>query len=102
MTQPFEADGDGDRGLAAERTALAWNRTGMAFIVAGAVLLRMFPPQDDPAPGLIGVAMALIGTAAAAFGWRSRDRRAAERAVRRLAVATVVLAVATAASALLG
>ena len=91
---------DDDRGLAAERTALAWNRTGRAMLVAGALLLRLFPPVDDPARGSIGVAMALAGIVTAAVGWRARPRPAAERAVRRFAATMVVLAAATAVAAL--
>jgi hypothetical protein len=85
---------------AAERTALAWNRTGLSFIVAGAVVLRMLPPSDEPFGSAVGAAMVLTGSVAAAFAWRQRDRPASERAVRRLAWATVALALATAAAAL--
>jgi uncharacterized membrane protein YidH (DUF202 family) len=89
-----------DESLAAERTALAWNRTGLAFVVAGAVTLRVFPPTDYLLGAAVGAAMVITGTVTAAFAWRQRDRPAAGRAVRRLAWATVVLAFATAAAAL--
>ena len=37
-------EGPADRGLAQERTALAWNRSGLAVIVCVAVLLRHLWP----------------------------------------------------------
>jgi uncharacterized membrane protein YidH (DUF202 family) len=85
---------------ASERTALAWNRTGLSFVVVGAVVLRVFPPFDEPFKGAVGVAMVLTGVVAATFAWRPRTRPEAERAVRRLAVATTTLALATALTAL--
>jgi uncharacterized membrane protein YidH (DUF202 family) len=91
-----------DPSQAAERTALAWNRTGLSFVVAGAVVLRVLASRDEIVGILVGTAMLVTGTLAAAYAWRPRDRGAAERAVRRLALATVGLAAATAASALLG
>jgi uncharacterized membrane protein YidH (DUF202 family) len=93
-------DDDGRGGLAAERTALAWNRTGMALLVAGAVLLRLFPPGDDLLRGGVAGAMVGAGVVTAAAGWRARGRPAAERAVRRLAFAMVLLSLATAVAAL--
>jgi len=89
-----------EQSLAAERTALAWNRTGLAFVVAGAVTLRVLPPTDNLLGAAVGAAMVLTGTVAAAFAWRQPDRATADRAVRRLARTTVALAVATAAAAL--
>ena len=58
------ARGPTDRGLAGERTALAWNRSGLAVVVCIAVVLRhLWPLQgvdEDLALGL---------TAAAAVVW---------------------------------
>jgi uncharacterized membrane protein YidH (DUF202 family) len=50
-----------DAGLAAERTVLAWNRSGLAVVVCVAVLLRHIWPlqgtDHEVALGLIGVAL---------------------------------------------
>ena len=50
-----------DAGLAAERTVLAWNRSGLAVVVCVAVLLRhVWPLQGtdhEVALGLIGAAV---------------------------------------------
>lgn len=81
-----------DPSRAAERTALAWNRTGLAFVVTGVIVVRFLTPDGRGAVGLLMIAM---GTATAAYGWRYRDRAAAGRAVRLLAWATTVLAAAT-------
>jgi uncharacterized membrane protein YidH (DUF202 family) len=90
-----------DDSQAAERTALAWNRTGLSFVVAGAIVLRILASADEPLGAAVGAAMVATGTVAAVFAWRPRDRVAAERAVRRLGWMTVVLAIATATAALL-
>ena len=50
-----------DAGLAAERTVLAWNRSGLAVVVCVAVLLRHVWPlrgtDHEVALGLIGAAV---------------------------------------------
>jgi len=51
----------GERGLARERTALAWNRSGLAVVVCIAVLLRHLWPLRG---GSEYVAVALVATAA--------------------------------------
>jgi uncharacterized membrane protein YidH (DUF202 family) len=53
-----------DRGLAGERTALAWNRSGLAVVVCVAVVLRHLWPLDD-----VDEDVALCLTAAAAVVW---------------------------------
>lgn len=45
-----------DPGLQAERTSLSWTRTGLAFFVCAATLLRWSPAY----PGLIAVASGLL------------------------------------------
>jgi hypothetical protein len=52
------------RGLAHERTALAWNRSGLAFVVCMAVLVRHLWPFRGAAEG---AALALI--AASGMAW---------------------------------
>jgi len=51
-------------GLARERTALAWNRSGLAVVVCVAVLLRHVWPLRGP-----GEDVALGGVACAAIVW---------------------------------
>ena len=61
MGAPLALDDDG---LAPERTALAWNRTGMAFLVAIAAVGRRLWPLDQ---GNHTVILFVLGGAAAAF-----------------------------------
>jgi uncharacterized membrane protein YidH (DUF202 family) len=66
-----------DAGLAAERTALAWNRSGLAVVVCVAVLLRHIWPlrgtDDEVALGLIGAAV-IVWSALLAFFTLSRRK----------------------------
>lgn len=80
-----------ERSRAAERTALAWNRTGLAFVVLGAVVVRLLSPTGR---GAVGIPMIAIGAITAAYAWRPRTRVGAARAVRLLAYSTTLLAVA--------
>lgn len=63
-----------DPGVQAERTALAWNRTGLALAVNAALTLRAGVVNHAPALLLLGGALLL---AAALFvplgGWRRRQ-----------------------------
>lgn len=79
-----------DRSRATERTALAWNRTGLAFVAAGAVVLRFLPADGR---GAVGLAMVVVGTLTATHGWRYRAGTSPGRAVRLLALSTTTLAV---------
>lgn len=54
MAEPLDED---DEGLAPERTALAWNRTGIAFLVAIAALGRKVWPIDEQNHGWVVVAL---------------------------------------------
>ena len=78
-----------DSSRARERTALAWNRTGLSFVATGAVVVRFLAPDGR---GVVGLLMIAMGTAVAAYGWRYRDRSAAGRAVRLLGWSTTILA----------
>ena len=55
MAEPLDED---DEGLAPERTALAWNRTGITFLVVVAALGRRVWPLDE---GQHALAVALLG-----------------------------------------
>ena len=61
MTSPIAPDDDG---LSPERTALAWNRTGMAFLIAIAALGRRVWPIDKGNHALV---LAVLAIAAAMF-----------------------------------
>jgi uncharacterized membrane protein YidH (DUF202 family) len=66
-----------DLGLQHERTALAWDRTGLSLMVVGALTLRSGgPPYDDllHAPGYL--ALAVGGVLLWAGGRRYRRREA--------------------------
>jgi uncharacterized membrane protein YidH (DUF202 family) len=59
-------------GLARERTALAWSRTGLSFVAAGAVLLRLLDQADAGAmPLWLAVAIVALGSVAWCWAWRS-------------------------------
>ncbi|MCK0117148.1 uncharacterized protein DUF202 [Isoptericola sp. CG 20/1183] len=61
MSDPAQAPDRGERGLAAERTALAWRRTLLSFIAACLVAIQVFPTvQGSRALALAaGIALAL-------------------------------------------
>ena len=100
MASPIHADDDG---LSPERTALAWNRTGMAFLIAVAALGRRVWPIDQ---GNHGFVLLALGIAAAAFlgslWFASRLRTHARyggetldpHAFRLVSAGTLVLAIA--------
>jgi uncharacterized membrane protein YidH (DUF202 family) len=46
-----------DDGLQQERTALAWNRTALALIIAGALYLRAGGPLPALVPGVLVIAL---------------------------------------------
>ena len=80
-----------DRSRAFERTALAWNRTGLSFVAIGAAVLRTLAPSGR---GAVGLAMVVVGAGASVHAWRPRGGHDRVRAVRLLAFATTLLAVA--------
>jgi putative membrane protein len=71
-----------DPGLAAERTDLAWSRSGLSLVACGAVLLRGLARPPLTASDLaIGLCIVGLGAFVAALGvWRARQvRRSSSR-----------------------
>jgi putative membrane protein len=98
-----------DEGLAPERTALAWNRTGIAFFVAIAALGRRVWPIDAGNHGwvVLTLGVAALGVLAGlllAGRVRPHHRHAGQtiddHAILLVSVSTFVLAIAAFALAL--
>jgi uncharacterized membrane protein YidH (DUF202 family) len=72
-------------GLAAERTDLAWNRSGLALLACGAAVIRGFPPAGFSARHVVGAVILVLGASTWAMGafeaWRRRTRPGMARAV---------------------
>ena len=91
-----------DPGLAAERTDLAWNRSGLAVVVAVAIMLRRLWPLDGY-KSVFAMALIAVGAIAWAVGMYLARRERSDAKARRpmgvstgrmLTVGTLVLAVA--------
>ncbi|GGF17237.1 DUF202 domain-containing protein [Subtercola lobariae] len=76
------SDAPFDRGLQAERTALAWRRTGLSLALGSLAGARILSPVF----GLTAYVLGLLGLAAAAFFMARADRR--YRVAHRSLVAT--------------
>ncbi len=90
-----------DSGLQAERTAMAWQRTALALGGVSALLLHGASRPATAAPGLLGLAAALLLLGRAELRYvrtvrRAEDGRApsSPRLLLGAAVAAVALAVA--------
>jgi uncharacterized membrane protein YidH (DUF202 family) len=83
-------------GLARERTGLAWQRTALGFVGLGGVVLGVAAHRE--APTLLVPSVALLAVAAAV--WRHGQRAYARPEVQAQPRAIALLAVATAAAAL--
>ena len=99
---PHTIDED-DEGLAPERTALAWDRTGIAFFVVIAALGRRVWPIDAGNHGWVvaGLGIAALTILAGLLiasrhttGSRYEGETMNERAFQLVTVSTVLLAVA--------
>ena len=78
MTHPENPDGV-TPGLAAERTDLAWNRSGLSLLACGAAVARGFT-VGDPTAGRIGVGTAILVLGAFTWSlgaWQARRRAGA-------------------------
>jgi len=93
---PWGRDPDGrDPGLAAERTDLAWNRSGLALLGCGAAVARGMT-VGDPLPGRMAVGATILvlgGVVWVLGGWQAR-RRSSARGPRRVAARYDLLPVA--------
>jgi uncharacterized membrane protein YidH (DUF202 family) len=96
-----------DQGLARERTDLAWNRSGLAFVVCIAVLLRRIWPLRgaDQVVALACIsagsfAWALALSVGRALGSRTAGRRPCLSSRRAAVITAATLALAVAALAL--
>ena len=66
-------DAPRDPGLQAERTALAWSRTGLAVFVNALLALRSGWADDQPAITVLGLVLLIAAAAAALCGaWRRK------------------------------
>jgi uncharacterized membrane protein YidH (DUF202 family) len=77
-----------ETGLAAERTDLAWNRSGLALLACGAAVVRGFPPAGFSARHVVGFVILVLGGFTWAMGAyearrRARPGRARPTATRR-------------------
>jgi uncharacterized membrane protein YidH (DUF202 family) len=82
-----------DRGLARERTGLAWERTALGFAALSAVVLGVAAHHGRP--GLIAVSLALVGVGLALWrhGRRSYQDTAVAPQARALALVSLAIAV---------
>ncbi len=93
------SEGDGrDRGLAFERTTLAWQRTGLSALATAAVTVKALQHRLVLAGGL-GVALAAIGLLALRTG---ATPPASPARLRTISLAVTLVAVVTAGSTIVG
>lgn len=86
-----------DPGLQPQRTVLAWRRTGMAFLVCGALILRSGIEHNQLSLDALGIMLLLTTAAVAVFG-HQRERALMEQRVPPAppSVAIALIAVQTA------
>ena len=61
-----DRDADHDPGLAADRTTLAWRRSGISVVAVGLAVARGIPTVDG-VPGRPLIGLAIVGLGAVAF-----------------------------------
>lgn len=81
---------DLDDGLAVQRTALAWQRTGLSHMALGAVTLRLLP--TSPFRPALGAALVVVGAVISIGSRRLRPDRPHRRWVAAVAAATAAAA----------
>lgn len=94
MSGPPGVEGP-DPGLAAERTDLAWNRSGLALLACGAAVAKGMT-VGDPVPGrtAVGATVLVLGVVVWVLGaWQAR-RRSGPGRTRRVARPADLLPVA--------
>jgi putative membrane protein len=74
-----------DPGLAPERTALAWNRSGLALLACGAAVARGFPPAGFSARHVVGIVILVLGGFTWAMGAYEARRRSRATPARPVA-----------------
>jgi uncharacterized membrane protein YidH (DUF202 family) len=88
-----------DQGLAAERTTLAWRRSGVSVIAIGIAVARGIPTVETvPARPFAGVAIVVLGVVAFAVSHVQAVRRSAHVGTDRPAAALADLLPVTAAT----
>lgn len=83
-----------DDGLAIQRTALAWQRTGLTHMATGAACLRLLP--SSPARPVLAALMVVVGAAISVGGRRLHPGHPHRASVLGVCVATAVAGVAAA------
>ena len=83
---------DPDPGLAAERTALAWQRTGMTTIGTGMAMLRLLP--SSPWRPALAVALVVAGAVTTVGSRRMHPSVPHRRSAAALAAVVATAAVA--------
>ena len=93
----FAEDGDDD-GLATQRTALAWQRTGLTHIATGTICLRLLP--STPYRLVLCVTMIAVGAVISVGSRRMHPGHPHRRSIAAVCAATATTAVIAAALAL--
>jgi uncharacterized membrane protein YidH (DUF202 family) len=90
--EPADDIGYANRGLARERTELAWTRTAIAFAAVGAAILRYRPVVGLPVLALSAVVWRLGRPPGPARAGHARDRRPLLITVTTVGVSLAALA----------